>query len=71
MDSKFLEILKNNAVEGVEITLESNLFEDLGISSLGMFNVIYEIENEMGVRVNVMDLINVKTVEQLYQKIKG
>ena len=71
MDSKFLQILKNNAVEGVEITKDSLLFEDLGISSLGMFNVIFEIENEMGVRVNVMDLIEVKTVEQLYKKIKG
>ena len=71
MDSKFLEILTNNAVEGVEIKNDSLLFEDLGISSLGMFNVIFEIENEMGVRVNVMDLIEVKTVEQLYQKIKG
>ena len=71
MDNKFLEILKNNAVEGVEITKDSFLFEDWGISSLGMFNVIFEIENEMGVRVNVMDRIEVKTVEQLYQKING
>ena len=68
MNKKFLEILQNNAVEGVEITPDSNLFEDLGISSLGMFNVIYEIENELGVRINVMELIDVKTVEELYKK---
>ena len=71
MDAKFIEILKENAVEGVEIKNDSDLFEDLGISSLGMFNVIYEIENQLGVRINVMDLINVKTVEQLYDKFKN
>jgi acyl carrier protein len=71
MDAKFIEILKENAVEGVEIKNDSDLFEDLGISSLGMFNVIYEIENQLGVRINVMDLINVKTVKQLYDKFKN
>ena len=71
MDEKFIAILQENAVEGVEIKPDSDLFDDLGISSLGMFNVIYEIENQLGVRINVMELINVKTVGQLYNKFKG
>ena len=69
MDKTFIEILKNNAYEGVEITAESNLFDDLGISSLGMFTVICEIESKFGKKINVMELVEVKTVKQLYDKI--
>ena len=69
MDKTFIEILKNNAYEGVEITPESNLFDDLGISSLGMFTVICEIESKFGKKINVMELVEVKTVKQLYDKI--
>ena len=68
MDEKYIEILKNHAYEGVEITPNSNLFEDLGISSLGMFSVICELENVFGAKINVMELVDVKTVEQLYNK---
>ena len=68
MNEKFIEILKNNAISGVEITPESNLFNDLGISSLGMFSVVCEIEKEFNVKFNVMELVDVKTVLELYNK---
>ena len=68
MNEKFIEILKNNAISGVEITPESNLFNDLGISSLGMFSVVCEIEKEFNVKFNVMELVDVKTVIELYNK---
>lgn len=68
MNEKFIEILKNNAISGVEIKPESDLFNDLGISSLGMFSVVCEIEREFNVKFNVMELVDVKTVLDLYNK---
>ena len=69
MDSKFLEIIKNNCVEGVLVTENSNLFDDLCVSSLGMFSLVCELEEAYDIKINVMDLVNVKTVKDLYEKI--
>ncbi len=68
MDEKFIELVKNYSVNEVEITESSGLFGDLGISSLGMFSLVCDLEAAYGVKINIIELIEVKTVGQLYKK---
>lgn len=71
MEDKFIEILKNHSISDVEITEESTFLTDLGISSLGMFSMVCELEEAYGKKINVMGLINVKKVGQLYKIFKN
>jgi acyl carrier protein len=71
MKNEFVEVIKKYAYVGAEIKEESVLHKELGISSLGMFSMISELEELYGVRFNIMDFISVKTVGQLYAKFES
>lgn len=70
MEDKFLDILKKYSVSDVEITKDSTILNDLGISSLGMFSMVCELEEAYNKKINIMGLINVKKVGQLYKIFK-
>ncbi len=68
MEEKFIEIVKNYAVSDADIQENSGLLGDLGISSLGMFSMVCDLEEAYGTKISVMSLLNVTTVGQLYKK---
>ena len=67
MEEKFINVLKKFAVSDIEITESSHFLNDLGISSLGMFSMVCELEKAYDKKINIMSLINIKTVGQLYK----
>lgn len=71
MEEKFVEVIRKYSISDVEITEKSNFLNDLGISSLGMFSMVCELEEIYGKKINIMGLINVKNVGQLYKIFKN
>ncbi len=53
----------------LNITPDSCLVDDLRITSLEMMFIIYEIEQNYDVKVNVETLNDVKTVRNLFENI--
>lgn len=71
MEEKFVEVIRKYSISDVEITEKSNFLNDLGISSLGMFSMVCELEEIYGKKINIMGLIYVKNVGQLYKIFKN
>ena len=71
MEEKFVEVIRKYSISDVEITEKSNFLNDLGISSLGMFSMVSELEEIYGKKINILGLINVKNVGQLYKIFKN
>ena len=69
MEDKIIALIRQRIEDDVEITENSDFFNDLGLSSLDMATLVFSIEDEIGVQINVMDLIGIKTVGELIQKI--
>ena len=69
MEDKIIALIRQRIEDDVEITENSDFFNDLGLSSLDMATLVFSIEDETGVQINVMDLIGIKTVGELIRKI--
>ncbi|MCM8711770.1 acyl carrier protein [Clostridium sp. SYSU_GA19001] len=54
-------------IEEEEITLETS-FEDLGVDSLDLFQIIIELEEEFGIQIE--DAESIKTVEDAVKYIE-
>ncbi|MDK2868181.1 MAG: acyl carrier protein [Clostridiales bacterium] len=52
-----------------EVTLESNIREDLGADSLDMVDLIMSIEDAFGIKVEEKDTVNIKTVGDIVNYI--
>ncbi|GAU78215.1 acyl carrier protein [Fusibacter sp. 3D3] len=52
-----------------EVTLESNIREDLGADSLDMVDLIMSIEDAFEVKVEENDAVNIKTVGDIVNYI--
>jgi len=69
MEDKIIALIRQRLEEDVEINENSDFFNDLGLSSLDMATLVFSMEDEIGVKINVMDLIGIKTVGELIQRI--
>ena len=69
MKDKIITLIHQRLKTDAEITDNSDFFYDLGLSSLDMAMLIFSIEDEMNMQINVMDLVGIKTVGGLIQKI--
>ena len=69
MKDKIITLIHQRLKTDAEITENSDFFYDLGLSSLDMAMLIFSIEDEMNMQINVMDLVGIKTVGGLIQKI--
>lgn len=54
-----------------EILLESHLYDELDADSLDMTQIILSLENEYKIDFENEDIINLKTVENIVNYIKG
>lgn len=68
MKQKILELLSNQSGRN-DIQDNDRLFEDLGISSLGMMMLLLDAEQALPVTIDFSKLVNVKTVGQLIDAI--
>lgn len=70
MLDKIIDIMRDVCEIEDEITLQSRFVEDFGISSLDMFNLISELEEEFDVSIPTRKLQSIRTVADLMAFIK-
>lgn len=56
-------------VDANEIT-QSTTFEDLGVDSLDLFQILISLEEEFGVEIPNEDAENIKTIQDVVEYIK-
>lgn len=69
------EKIKEILAEGLgldfnEITLDSNIIEDLGADSLDMVEIVMAIEDEFSIDIQDEDIETIKTVEDIVKYIE-
>ena len=69
MLEKIAQILRDRCEVEDEITLQSRFVEDFGLSSLDMFNLISEIEEEFDVSIPSRKLQGICSVADLLSEI--
>lgn len=69
MKDKIIALIRKRLKGDVEITEHSDFFNDLGLSSLDMAMLIFSLEEEINEQINVMDLLGIKTVGELIQRM--
>ena len=69
-DELFDVISKEALIDRATLTRDANL-EDLGIASLDVISVLFEVEERFGIVVEVDELGDCKTLGQLMDKLKA
>ena len=75
-DSKMFEKVKSIIAETLnceedKITLEANLFTDLGADSLDVYQIVMGVEDELGIRLPVDSIKKIKTVQEAVELIQS
>ncbi len=65
MFDRTVEILSDFAGDDAEITLESTLVDDLGLSSLDVINVVAAFEDEFDIEVPDRVIPSLRTVQDI------
>lgn len=72
MFDKMKEIICNYVdIAPEEITEDSNLTDDLGLSSYDIMCVLGDLENEFGVTVNESEIVEIRTVGEAITYLEG
>ena len=71
MEEKIISIISNHCPNVQSINMYSDLFYDLGISSLKMISLITDIEKELEITVDFREFHDVHTVNDLILYCKG
>jgi len=71
-----LDILKKSiadvlSVDPDEITLDSTFEEDLGADSLDLYQILLDVQDQLGLEVDEQDLIEVRTVGDAIELIEN
>ena len=64
-------IAEQLSVEADEVTMDSNIQDDLGADSLDVVDLLMSIEDEFEVEVPDEEIENIKTVEDLVKYIEN
>ena len=70
MLEKLIEIIRDVCEIEDEITLESRFVEDFGLSSLDMFRLITEVEENFDVSINTRRLQKILIVSDLVKELE-
>jgi len=54
-----------------DVQLESRLIEDIGIDSLGTYELVMDAEDRFGIQINDDQLLEVKTVRDVVEFVKS
>ena len=55
----------------VDVQLDSRLIEDVGIDSLGTYELVMDAEYRFGIQINDDQLLEVKTVRDIVEFVKS
>jgi acyl carrier protein len=71
-----LDILKKSiadvlSVDPEEITLDSTFEEDLGADSLDLYQILLDVQDQLGLEVDEQDLTEVRTVGDAVELIEN
>lgn len=66
---KVVEIIKNQ-FDIDEVSPETNLMEDLGSDSIGLLELVMEIEEEFNLEIDDSQLGNIKTIQDVVDSIE-
>ncbi|MGZ6018392.1 MAG: acyl carrier protein [Phenylobacterium sp.] len=69
-DELFDVISKEALIDRATLKRDANL-EDLGIASLDVISVLFEVEERFGILVEAEELTDCKTLGQLMDKVKA
>lgn len=69
---KLREILRDNAVEEQDwgAVDASTTFESIGIDSLSILDLLYDVDQELGVQLEGRDVVDLKTVGAFVELLK-
>ncbi|MBQ6324159.1 MAG: acyl carrier protein [Bacilli bacterium] len=71
MLEKISDIICNFAdVKPEDITLNTNIKNDLGLNSLELVNLVVELENTFGIKIPDEEIINIETVKDAIKVIE-
>ena len=63
-------IRKTFGKDGVSITEETNLIDDLGLNSLELAELVYVFEEEFNIEIPDRDIVNFRTVNDIVSYLK-
>lgn len=64
-DKVISSLAKQLRISPDEISLSSNIIDDLGADSLDLVEILMELENELGVSISDDDALKLKTVNDV------
>ena len=63
LEERLIEILHRiSGTDPASITAESHLMDDVGIDSLGFYEILIEADSSFGIRIQEEDLLKIRTV---------
>lgn len=70
-DDQLFEVIAKEALVDRALLNRDAALEDLGIASLDVISVLFEVEEQFGIVVEASDLEDCKTLGQLIDKLKA
>ena len=70
LEERLIEILHRiSGTDPSTITAESHLMDDVGIDSLGFYEILIEADSSFGIRIKEEDLLKFRTVGDVQQHL--
>lgn len=71
LQAKLVEILQRISGADLEqITPEARLIEDIGIDSLGFYEILIEADESLGIKIREEDLLKFRTVGDIQRYLR-
>ncbi len=72
MEEKVIEIIcKYQKIDPKNVTPQSNLMKDIGLSSFDVINLVCSFEEEFDVEIPDRSITSVRTIEDVVKMIQG
>ena len=70
LEKKIIKIIEENLEEEFDVTLKTNLRDDLNIDSLSTLMIITALEDEFSITIKDTDFAEIKRVEDIIKLLK-
>lgn len=72
LQERLIEILQRiSGADAAQITPEARLVEDIGIDSLGFYEILIEADECLGIRIQEQDLLRFRTVGDVQKHLES
>lgn len=69
-ENKIINIIKGNISKEVDVNIESNLIEDLGVDSFDKIMIVSALEDEFKLNIDIDDFSDVVKVSDIIKKLE-